>query len=295
LASSVPMVGTGITATILACVLLAVGTGAVTINTEKDSVVRRERHSVELTADGEIVQQHVKMSSQKSEPEQSDSLRNGLCNLDFVEGTADTSNCSDDPLNPTNHTIIFQESLCKAAADYSGAGQSVNGSMQLAHYWEHKRPRGCFKESCTSSPSGACYMINMVGELPPNPVGMPICTRPRNLLGIKDAQTGAATSIADKETGCPKGYKVIDDYDKCIEVSNCLNYAGGDNFVIGTHNASRHLEYPRGCFIDNQDNKTYFNPANPVGDGLNVLGTPICNVSTVVRWGAGGVQLNSPY
>jgi len=283
------MVSTGITASILAYVLLAVRAVAVTINTEKDSVVRRERHSVELTADGEIVHQDahrprslVEMGSQKSEPEQSDSLRSDECNTDFVEGTVDTSNCSD----ATQHDMILQESMCKDAARYSGAGESVNGSMQLVHTWEHRRPRGCFKESCstTASPSGVCYRINLIGDWPTHPEGMPICTRPRNLLGLKNAQAS-----------CPTGYKVIDDEDTCMTVSNCLQLRAGDNFVIGTHNATRHLDYPRGCFIDNQDNKTYFNPANPVGEGVNVLGTPICNVSTVLRWGAGGVKLNATY
>lgn len=253
-----------------------------------DSVVRREPQSVHLSADGDLKRGRDTQDKARDEPaalaadEELSDL--AICNIDFIRGPVNSTNCSD----TTQHALILEESLCRQAAEYSNAMAGVhagpNSSMILPVNYEYFKPRGCFKEACTESPTGVCYVLNEIGDWPSHPEGEAICSRPKNLNGTQDSNWG-----------CPTGYGVIDDPETCESVANCLSKTAGEPFIIGTYNASRHLDYPRGCFIDSEDDKVYYNSASPLGEGLNVRGTPICNVTNVVRWGSDGSLLNVSY
>jgi len=265
------MVGTGIAAKVLAFVLLPFGATAVALITERDSVVRREPSSVQVNAQGEMIEKSRQNSETIEVPV--------TCNIDFVEGPDRANNCTDMVGELADHPyeVIREKSQCKTAATMSGAGLSPNFDAELANTgFEYIRPKGCFKETCSGS-TGTCYMYNGNGDWPNTAnasfKGKPICSRPRNVHGTMDSHGT-----------CPLGYQVIDHDATCRLVASCLGKTAGDVFDIGRYNASRHLDYPRGCFIDKEDGKVYFNPEHPLGQGTNVLGTPICNVSQTLQW-----------
>merc|ERR1719449_264935 len=93
---------------------------------------------------------------------------------------------------------------------------------------------------------------------------------------------------------CPTGYKIVDDEDYCKSTATCLSISQGSDFRIGEVNASKHLEYPRGCFVDNDNGKVYYNGPNSMGDGKDVKGTPICVVEYATKWSDKGELDGAP-
>jgi len=287
-----------------------------TLTSEKESVMRREAQSVHLSPHGEMVKE-APHKMVKEAPELSTNYAGKLtakeyaklsvdyCNYDFVLGT-DTApgNCSQ-----ANESII-DETTCIFAQTLSGAGVASSGfSLDHDERYENSRPKGCFKYSpCGGVANGVCYFYNTI-ETTPNDTyamskyseafgGTPVCYRPKYVLGTNDTNAG-----------CPGGYKAITSEDTtdqlqhenlCFLTANCMGqYAAATDFRIGEHNASKHLDFPRGCFVDNDGlvdgnaGKVYFNAKTAEGFGADgaVKGTPICKVNSYVKWDASGTEV----
>lgn len=261
----------------VALALLATSAHGATLYGEKSQTVRREApvKTVEMSSRAEMMQ----VSPAKTDPntlvtteEELEDMAVQFCDYDFPTGKTDTNNCTDG----SKHEMILQEEMCIFAASEAGA-TTAHDSFKEPAEWEDKHPKGCFKYKCSESPKNVCYFYNGDGDWPSQPKGTPICSRPKHLNGTKDS--------AAKDGGCPSGYKVVDDGETCYKSAGCLGYCTGAEFRIGTSNASKHLEYPRGCFIDNTDGCVYYNGPSSMGEGKSVSGTPICNVSKVTTWG----------
>jgi hypothetical protein len=236
-----------------------------------------------VTADGDVIQEHgslAKLSPEDQFEEQTsvETSNDQFCNNDFPVGLDKTSNCTNGGVN--NEILIDGESMCQQAAEEAGA-RIVDGKFTIAtwgdrQYWEPKRPMGCFKEACASG-TGTCYYFNAVGYWPTAiDGGQPICNRPKHVNGTKNVAGG-----------CPAGYAVIDDEDTCRSAANCLQYTQADEFRIGTLNGSRHLDFVRGCFFDEEADGSltvYYNAETNLGDCTTCKGTQICNVTSTVSW-----------
>jgi len=205
-------------------------------------------------------------------------LAQAFCDYDFPMGKDGTSNCTEDP--SANNSLILQESMCIEAGIESGATTS-HASFKIGQEWEQKHPKGCFKDKCSEATNGVCYFYNGNGDWPTETqVGTPVCSRKKHLNG-KNGSTGVGDDKA-----CPAGYVVIDDEDQCSATANCLSYATGSEFRIGLQNASKHGDYPRGCFISTDDDKVYYNGKNDL-KASGTGGTPLCVVEKAVTWPGG--------
>jgi len=285
------MVGSGVAGIVLAVALLSHGSVAVTINKEKEVVMRSEAKQVEVSPYGEVVQtangqpkEAVKIDDNTNlSPDELDKLKQ-FCNKDFPIGKTDKNECT----NPATEQMIISPSSCIFAGQLSGASTSHDDfhlaqgrgpAGQLGE--EYKRPRGCFKAPCgaSSSTHQVCYFYNGVGGPIDDKVagftGTPVCSRARLGEGKKDAQGGCAT-----------GYQVVNDEETCRTSATCLGKAPGSEFRTGTHNASKKLDFLQGCFI-HPDGEVYFNEestAMGLGAAGHVKGQNICNVSSTTRW-----------
>jgi len=268
---------------VLASSLLPHGSVAVTVIAEKDTVVRREAKPIHMNvdADGEFTQEpesqipkeEVKMDTDLSQ-EELDKLAMQYCDQDFPLGQEDTNHCTE-----ANARIMIDPGACIQAGVMAGASVTHATFMVpqgTTDRWEFKRPKGCFKAPCGSASTAhtVCYFYNGLGaDAGANVTGTPVCDRPRHANGTQDAQGG-----------CPDGYQVVDDEETCRTSATCLGHAPGNEFRIGTHNASKHLDYVQGCFVNKDDGKVYYNKLTVMGLGTNPTGQNICNVSTTVKW-----------
>jgi len=228
-------------------------------------------------------------------------LSSDYCNEDFPLGQA-----GQEPGNCTNaNESLIDKAQCEFALTQSAAGTPTKIEIEGERY-VNARPKGCFKYSCSESAKGVCYFYNGIGNWPDanladtkyneSFVGTPVCSRPKYVLGTNDTNAG-----------CPGGYKAITSDDVsdqlqhenlCFLVANCKSLNRGPEFRIGEHNASKHLDFPRGCFIDYDGlvdsgetaPTVYFNPKTAEGFGADgvVKGTPICKVNSYVKWDASG-------
>jgi len=285
---------------ILSLYLLPALSMGATITSERKSVIRAEPQRVEMTHRGEIHQSKKELIKL--------GLGQDYCNYDFPLGQANVApgNCTEG-----NESLILSEDMCIKAADRADAGMSSHYVIE-DEAWENARPKGCFKFNCAASESAnqICYFYNGIGDWPDATLaakhqetfaGTPVCSRPKIALGTNDTNAQ-----------CPGGYKAItgDDINDqlqhenmCYLTANCLSDAQGDEFRIGEQNASKHLDFPRGCFIDNDNlvgggaGKVYFNPKTAEGFGADgvVKGTPICKVDSGVKWDASGTQTTFEY
>jgi len=231
------------------------------------------------------------------------------CDSDFPIGK-DGCNCEE------GHEMVEDEELCMLAATEAGVtAPSPNAVFKIQSPYFHIRPMGCFKFPCNKheSPNGICYFYNPIGVQPakcggpklkrtkddgtieeyaPEVEGLPVCRRAKYLNGTKDSKDADGTSH-DELGGCPTGYAVIKDQDKCTLAANCGGFCQGSDFVIDVKNESRHNDFPEGCFIhDSEDSAgrrcVYYNaPLPPAASGTswptptNVKGKSICNVTTI--------------
>jgi len=285
------------TSVFLALALFPCGSIAATLtvdqHVEKESMIRRESGRVEVSALGEIVHADdlTKLGTAQAPNSTdatdtatgsaagtatdnlvTDTLQYDYCDIDFPLGNDGTNNCSH-----AEHALITDPNVCEEAAARSGA-TTLQGHFEVtgAPYAE-TRPKGCFKEACGDN--NTCYFFNEYGGWPgPSIDGTPVCHRPKLLNGTKDTNGG-----------CPATYAVIDHEDVCRQAANCWDIPiDRETFRIGfdPRNASKHLLYPRGCFIDvsTEPAKVFFNPDEGGESGTNVKGIPICNVTSTVAW-----------
>lgn len=197
---------------------------------------------------------------------------------DFVMGTDNDVTCTD----TDNHTLVTAKDDCIEAASRSGATTN-DDTLKMNSSDQAVSPTGCFKRACSSTDSSICYFYNGIAQLPANAVvtGTPVCSRKKILTGT--AGVGG---------GCPTGYEVIegagsDVQNACISAAACLGKSlpqAPNSMLVGNMNASKHLDYPAGCFIDSLDGLVYFNGPHQMGSSTAVTGTSICTVSDVVSW-----------
>lgn len=264
---------------VLASMLFPYGGMATTLAADKDSVIRREM----INAAGQMVQASKSGSRASSAGEGGSEF----CNFDFILGNEHTSSC-----NSSAHEILGSEeddaSECLEAASRSNA-KAVHGKFEIGPEWGDSHPRGCFKDNCHEAANGVCYFFNMIGPKPDGSwpttsaggtgiMGFPVCKRPMLQNGTQDTHGG-----------CPSDYSVIDDEETCREAANCWGFLQGTLFRVGEGaypNASKNLDHPRGCFTDFEATHptVYYNPKTLMGEGTNVKGTPICNVTKPVKW-----------
>jgi len=249
------------------------------------TVIRREAKptrlmdSMSMTPSGELVQ---------SKPETEVERAADYCDVDFVLGIAASNDCAiTSGLNGVNHHLITTESMCKQAANEAGGLTQLD--MSIGSGYQNLRPKGCFQQPCSEvEPAGdtmagdthVCYFFNGNKETPGNGgatiIGTPVCHRMRYLNYI-------APDTDTRDAGCPVGYRVILEDLPCRQVQNCLGDAPGDQFRVGLSNASQHLDYPLGCFIDKVDHKIYINEASQMGRGTSITGTLLCKVKVSSR------------
>jgi hypothetical protein len=203
---------------------------------------------------------------------------NRICNCDFPVGTEGSeATCAETTHSPTNDA-----ELCGKAAEFSGA-HTVDWSTAWKSSWD-SHPLNCFKlPSCPAGVSGTCYGYNEVAQIPDDQktsiTGTPICKREKYVYGEEDKE-GSAT--------CPDGYEVLMDDVECKSAAGCMGKECAANampfqFYIGHINASRHADYPKGCF--HHDGCAYFNSGDPdIPARANVKGTSFCKVSTNTTW-----------
>lgn len=261
-----------------------------------------------------------------------------MCDFDYPVGTGqakvgDGSKIPEDPENgcdcadTTNHQLILQEEMCIQAAKEAGV-TAPTGVFLIPSELGHDRPKGCFKLPCKEDVRGICYFFNGIGDTPYGCLkaadgtlgkiftdgrkrqikGVPVCSRPKFLNGTIDGNDG-----------CPNGYGVVMDEDKCREAGTCLGACEGEEFRKGVLNQSQHNDFPEGCFFEKAQGSqkvavvdhgnslanssggasliqkaapvtlsasvpcVYFNApiAGVPKSQVLVGGTPICNVSTV--------------
>jgi len=252
--------------------------------------MRSEKAAVEMQASG---------SMQKSPPEQlvrdqQDDVdvdvvkETDMCDVDYPMGK-DACHCAD----AEKHSLILQEEMCIEAANEAGVTAPV-GHFRIGSEFFHSRPKGCFKYECSEDPKGVCYFFNPIGNIPhkcdtnntelaasnstEEVKGLPVCKRAKFLNGTVDANEG-----------CPDGYDVIMNENNCSEAGICLGYCEGAEFREAIANESRRDEFPEGCFIHKNTNKSqgcvYYNPPlEGWGKPKKPVGTPICQVRNVTSW-----------
>jgi hypothetical protein len=288
----------GVTSIFLALALIPRASIAATLNGERESVVRKEplsRHQV--TADGDVIQEHGSQPKLSPEEDMIKAREVDYCNDDFPVGLDMTSTCTNANADLKNEILVDSESMCWQAAIDNGAhvpaGKATIDTWGDWQFWQAKRPMGCFKEACTGTTSTAgvsiagtdtCYYFNAVGFMPTNiSGGQPICNRPKHVNGTNDPVSG-------QPLGCPGGYAVIDDYLECEATIGCLQYNRGQNFFIGMANGSKHLDYVRGCFFEEQADgrvTVHFNNETNLGDCTTCKGVQICQVDASAAGTAG--------
>jgi len=211
---------------------------------------------------------------------------------------------------------IWQSAMCKRAAELINVSTiaadcpaekcgAATFEIDAAFYDAH--PAGCFVASCDPKidPKGLCAFLNPLGTVPKcgpgdstvTPViapdscgGASICPRKRFLYGGDD--------VAAADGNCTAGYVVLKNEGVCGTAASLLSHCKGDPFVTGVHNLSKIMDYPVGCFRDNEPSAgnvthdcLYYNPGNTdLGPGTSVKGTPICIVKEVTKLSMGGVH-----
>jgi len=302
------MAGFGVVLVLQVLSLFPSGSLAATLTSERqsDKLVRSEK-VISMTAGGAMVQakpepdELVKQKSKPIEPRETLQVKTGdqlnskdlaklgeeFCGYDFPLGKVGTFECA-----LTNHSLILEESMCIEAATIAGA-HTDHDSFSINNLWgtakpklKYQRPLGCFKLECPKPNEGQiCYYFNDNGD----PItewakqnqtisGTPVCSRSMYLN----------STAPDTNGGCPDGYTIVDKENTCQNAANCMGDAAGYQFLTGNLNASEHLDYPRGCFISNEDKKVYYNAKSDLGPGKNVKGTLICNVSSTVSYAGNG-------
>lgn len=237
-----------------------------------DKMMRREpvQSAVQLSSHGDLI------ATSKGPP-------NDFCKYDFPLGVAGSkATCTD----TSEHHIILNEEMCIKAAQEAGAS-TPHATFDLDHWDFNTHPKGCFyKQGCSEDPKGNCYFFNGVDPMPTGSgamQGTPVCSRDKYKNGTVD-------SAGAEEAGCATGYATIMDEAQCSAAAKCLGDCAGVYFRIGEANASRHLDFPQGCFIhkkmDGIDEQgcVYFNEPSPLGRPTGPKGTPICKVSDVNKF-----------
>jgi len=260
-------------------------------------IIRRQMEdmAVGLSSAGELRAAKVSPHSLlRTEPELK---ADDLCDDDYPLGLADSNGCVD----PDNHTLIDEDALCRSAAADVRATIDHNTFLVPTKYQEH-RPKGCFIAACHTNGDedagehhnttaslaqapGKCVFYNPIGDNATNPVGTPLCTRKKYLLG-KVNTNGIATD-------CPTGYHMIVEKDQCITASGCTPAPAAN---VGSPidrqiplNHSKHDEFPEGCFIDTSGiggvhHHVFFNaPLASFVAPTAPVGIPVCKVSTFTK------------
>lgn len=270
------MANVGATSIFVGLLLLPYASFATTLTSKEalDRVVRREGEptGVHLTSDGEVEMLESGKSKLSSQDEESIKQRaTDLCLYDYTVGLEKTSTCKQVDGGENEDLLIDSEEMCMHAASKAGA-TTLPGKFRLHNDLEKLRPKGCFKSTCSEHSNDVCYFFNPVGDdVAPNETtwkGTPICQRPRYQNGTE----GVAGSCGDLHPG----YELIDDEQKCRAAAGCLAEPPAHNFIIGTFNASKHLDYVRGCFYDENRKQVFYNPPNDLGACTDCRGKELC-------------------
>jgi len=252
-------------------------------------MIRREDEegvAVHLSSSGEMVkdrQRHIQqtgLTHARVFPHGSLNELNDIGDTcdDFPLGRANSSNCS----GHHQHVPIERLSQCKEAANKAGAYHLQALDFEIPAEWQDTRPAGCFMTRCDHGTGtdrivdDICYFFNPIGDTPRNPVGVPVCVRPKFLTGTKNTN-GAGTD-------CPAGYEIVLGEGHCKE-SRCTGIGSKPSFDrVAESNHSKHDEYPQGCFKSEIDKELYYN-APIAGYGLPKapVGIPMCTVSQVTK------------
>lgn len=195
--------------------------------------------------------------------------RGDMCDDAFSYGNLNKNNCTAD-----DHELIYTQSECiRAAAE---ANVTVNSDFSLNAEWYDLYPKGCFRAACGTK---TCFFYNADGDMPENPQGYPVCTRPRYLNGtIETLDDGT------KEAKCPAGYEIMDNQTVCENAADCEGFGwgedgNGENMDISVPVYGNRMNYPHGCFIDTSSDKggnVYFNPVDDANKPTNPVGIPLC-------------------
>jgi len=315
------MVGSGLSFFLGACVLLPRGSIAATLTTE--GVVRREvkvgsqgelsrqtpKEDVQIDASEystfKAIYTPEYMEKLASDPVELAKLATQWCNTSYAYGVTDGRTASQiaSPCGATSqHEIMISPSMCIQAAQEAGASTDHNNWMtpvgQVGRA-EFRVPKGCFKAACVQDATKVCFFYNAMeppdgsGHFTPDPpsgdyvgrqtaeapiayaglTGTPVCHMPR--WEFWDAGTDA----------CPAGgYALVDDDASCRLSTNCGIAALGYDERVGIHNASKHLDYVRGCFKDaatkDASGQVFYNGPSAMGEPhAHARGIQICNAS----------------
>jgi len=267
------MANLGATSIFMGLLLLPQTSLAATLSNTLPPVVRREPTGVHLTSEGEVelLESGSRLELRSQDEESVKQSATDMCLYDYPVGLEKTSTCIDGGKN--NELLIDSEEMCMHAASKAGA-TTLPGNFRLHSDLEKLRPKGCFKQTCSEAGHvghGACYFFNPVGDdIPPNASweGTPICYRPRYQNGTE----GVAGSCGDLHPG----YELIDEEQKCRAAAGCLAEPPAHNFIIGTFNGSKHLDYVRGCYFDEDRKQVFWNPPNDLGACTDCRGKELC-------------------
>jgi len=211
------------------------------------------------------------------------------CNQQYLPGVAKSTNgCT-----KGNHRHIVTPKMCREAAAISGAliEDEIESRFTLTgHVEKDQHPASCFAKQCKLSQNDGkmCYYCNPEGE--------PSClteTTGNGTSGTAECEgtpicyaTRYGNGTTDANDGCEEGFSVINGEHgevACRQAASCLGFIPGDQFMIGddpTHNASKHLNHPLGCFIATSG-QFHFNRLSALGTPTEPKGTPVCSPSSV--------------
>lgn len=210
------------------------------------------------------------------------------CDMDFVFGNQNSNKCDNRSTYGTYSELT--ETECEFAAKEVGA-RTIKSDVAIDSTWYSVRPKGCFVFPCNDKGKVVdkpewCLYENFEGAPPVEKgiFGRPVCRRDRYVNG--KAVPGA--NVYDPSM-CPQDYQVIDDFNKCQAVAQCVSVCKAKPFNVGEDNAFGTKDnYPPGCFIKPESaseracvhwnpiklSGNLFAPNNPVSGG----GIPICEV-----------------
>jgi hypothetical protein len=261
--------------------LLAPGIKSATLTSEKDTekLMRKEQLSPKRV---------------DSQPQAAGKLKVQYCDYDFPLGKPGTSQCA----NGKTDGLIDSPDMCREAAAEAGATTLADVFLIDDTPSQNTTSKGCFKSDCPTGRGKVCYYYNPIGDWPQLAsdgsgavTGTPVCHRPKYELGGANSNEGCPAD--DNITGSGP-YKLIEDEYYCRNTGVCLGDARASNFKVGEHNATQQRDFSNFCFLDktgaNHEGtyKVYYNPKSKYIEGMSwgtdVKGTPICQVSSTVKW-----------
>jgi hypothetical protein len=218
----------------LTLVAVAYPCGAMELASGRNEIARglvRRDTTMHMEPGGELVQDAAKKEKGFDK-----------CRDAFEYGSLDSNTCLH-----AGSELIDDMTLCSEAAKEMNFGLEPDKEKIPWNYFD-QYPEGCFHAPCNESTSG-CLFYNPDGDIPHNPTGLPVCSKPRYAYGQEGSES------------CPSRYEAMS-RDACQGAAMCLGDEEDNDFEIQPED--QHLYVP-GCSLHNTTGflRVHWNP--PLG------------------------------